>query len=52
MPLSASINALFRIRAEQQFGVHMVEKKSGDETELSGAAGVYGALSAVGVDGV
>ncbi len=30
----------------------MVEKESGDEIELSGAASVHGALSAVGIDGV
>ncbi len=29
----------------------MVKKKSGNEIELFGAAGVYGAVFAVGIDG-
>ena len=30
----------------------MEQEKSGDETELSGVAGIYGAISAVGFDGI
>ena len=30
----------------------MEQEKSGDETELSGVTGVYGAISAVGFDGI
>ena len=47
-----AVDTLSRPAAEQQPGVHMVAPEPGDPAELSRATGIYGAVFAVGVDGV
>ena len=51
-PLSHAQHSFPRIRLIQFSGVHMEQEESGDEIELSGTAGVYGAVFALGFDGV
>ena len=51
-PLSYAQHTFPRIRVIELFGVHMEQEESGNEVELSGLAGVHGAISALGFDGV
>ena len=45
-------HTFLRIGIIEFFGVHMESEESGDEIELSGAAGVHGTVSTLGFDGV
>ena len=45
-------HTLPRIRPLEFSGLYMEQEKSRDETEFLGVVGFYGALSAVGFDGV
>ncbi len=51
-PLPHAQHTLPRIRLVEHLGLHMEQEEPGDETEFPRAAGVYGAVSALGVDGV
>lgn len=50
--LTLALHAVSGERAEQQLGVHLEPKESGDSPELFGLAGVHGAVSSVGAYGV
>jgi len=52
LPLPHALDALPRLGSQQLTGLYLVAAQPGDEIELLGAAGVYGAVPAVGVDGV
>lgn len=52
LPLPHALDALPRLGSQQLTGLYLVAAQPGDEIELLGAAGVHGAVPAVGVDGV
>jgi len=47
-----ALDTLPRVGAVEQFGIYMEQAKPGDPAQFLGAVGIYGAVSAVGVDGV
>lgn len=51
-PLSHAQHTFPGIRVIEFIGVHMEQEESGDEIELSRVAGIYGAVSALGSDGI
>ncbi len=52
LPLFPRLDAVPRAPALIDTGVHMVETQPRHEAEFPGAAGIYGAVSAMGFDGL
>ena len=52
LPFATALHSLPRLGAEFDAGVHMEPTKPGNEALLLGAAGVYGAIPAMGLDGL